>query len=214
MNGLTLFTHLNTAPPVHRKVDFEQLMGRAAWQRLVPAIRERFANDHYTNTTVNYRGVMLVVRCNTAGWLLAQVCRLIGTPLTPYTGIDVATTVRVYEDNTAGGTVWEREYQFKNHKPLVVRSVKCLDTDETLLESVDGGIRMRLRVFEEKGKLVFISKDYFIKLAGLRFTIPMWLTPGTTRVEHVDEGSGWFRFILSMDHPWLGEMFYQEGVFK
>ena len=40
-----------------------------------------------------------------------------------------------------------------------------------------------------------------------------WLSPGTTHVEHVDEGTGWFRFTMTVRHPVFGELFYQTGRF-
>jgi len=195
-------------------MDFKRLVGDEGWNRLVPAIHERFSKSYGKTEAVNYKGAMLIVRSNFTGWCLAQICRLVGTPLTPYSGKDVATIVRVYENEDNTGTVWEREYQFPNRKPLIIRSTKMLDIDETLLESVDGGIRMRLKVFEEDGRLIFLSTSYFIKILNIRIRIPSLLTPGITRVEHVDEGNGFFRFILSMNHPYLGEMFYQEGLFR
>lgn len=194
--------------------DFKRLVGEKGWNNLVPAIRDRFSQSHSKSDAVHYTGMMLKVRCNLTGWCLAQLCRVVGTPLTPYSGKDVPTIVRVYENRDNTGTVWEREYFFPNRKPLIIRSTKMLDRDEILLESVDGGIRMRLKVFEEQGRLVFLSTSYFIKVLGMRICIPSLFTPGVTRVEHIDEGNDFFRFILSMNHPYLGEMFYQEGVFR
>jgi Domain of unknown function (DUF4166) len=195
-------------------LDFQRLVGKEGWNRLVPAIRARFSKSYSKDKAVVYKGAMLSVRSNSMGWILAQACRVMGTPLTPYSGRNVTTIVRVYQNENNTGTVWEREYQFPDRKPLIIRSTKMLDSDETLLESVDGGIRMRLRVFEEEGRLVFLSTSYFIKVFGTRVQIPSLLTPGVTRVEHIDEGNGFFRFILSMKHPYLGEMFYQEGIFR
>jgi hypothetical protein len=36
----------------------------------------------------------------------------------------------------------------------------------------------------------------------------------TTHVEHVDEADGWFRFTMTVTHPFFGEMFYQTGRFR
>lgn len=30
----------------------------------------------------------------------------------------------------------------------------------------------------------------------------------------IDERSGWFRFTMTMRHPWFGELFYQTGRFR
>lgn len=195
-------------------MDFRKLVGEKGWNRLVPAIHVRFTKTQSKDNAVCYSGSMLSVRSNFTGWCLAQLCRIVGTPLTPYSGKEIPTIVRVYKNEDNTGTVWEREYQFPNRKPLIIRSTKMLDIDKSLMESVDGGIRMRLKVFEEEGRLVFLSTSYFIKILNIRLLIPSLFTPGLTRVEHIDEGNGYFRFILSMKHPYLGEMFYQEGLFR
>ena len=138
-------------------VDFRALLGEAAWQRLVPAVRERFSNDHSRSVTTVYTGQMNEISCNAPGWFLAQACRLLGTPLTSYSGRNIPTSVHVYDDENNKGTVWERRYRFPGIKPLQIRSSKCLDRDKSLLESVDGGVRMRLHVYEKDGQLIFVS---------------------------------------------------------
>jgi hypothetical protein len=44
--------------------------------------------------------------------------------------------------------------------------------------------------------------------------LPALLSPGTTHVEHFDEAGGWFRFTMTVTHPFFGEMFYQTGRFR
>lgn len=192
-------------------VDFRRLLGDDAWNRLVPAIQERF--DVKRGHAVRYAGIMYKVNCNFVGWLFAQLTRLLGTPLTPYSGKDISTIVRVYDDEKYKGTVWEREYRFPGKDTLIVRSIKCLDKDRALLESIDGGIRMRLRVYEDNGKLVFASVSYFLDLLGVRIPISDLFTPGKTEVVHTELGEGDFQFTFRMTHPWFGETFFQEGVF-
>ena len=48
----------------------------------------------------------------------------------------------------------------------------------------------------------------------LRIPLPIWLSPGTTHVEHADESNGWFRFTMTVTHPLFGEVFYQTGRFR
>lgn len=194
-------------------VDFRKLLGETAWNRLVPAVRQRFATAQHRQV-VRYGGTMTRVDCNVFGWLLAQCCRLLGTPLTPQRGRDIETIVSVYDEPRRKGTVWEREYRFPGKAAVVIRSTKCLDLDKSLLESVDGGVRMRLRVYEEEGQLVFVSTDYFLELLGLRLPLPRFLTPGETEVRHIDLADGNFRFTLTIRHPLFGLLFYQDGVFR
>lgn len=192
--------------------DFERLLGRRAWQRLPELVQRRFAQatpDH----TVIYRGCMKVVRHNRLGWLCAQLCRLIGTPVAPYAGRDLNMTVRVYDAPRLRGSVWERCYRFPDRAPVLVLSTKCLDGAGRLVEALGFGLHMALEVFEDDGDLVFRSTDYYIELLGLRLTLPRWLPPGQTTVIHRDVGCGRFHFIFFTRHPWFGQMFFQEGTF-
>jgi Domain of unknown function (DUF4166) len=48
----------------------------------------------------------------------------------------------------------------------------------------------------------------------IKVRLPALLSPGTTHVEHFDEADGWFRFTMTVTHPFFGEMFYQTGRFR
>jgi hypothetical protein len=81
--------------------------------------------------------------------------------------------------------------------------------------------------------LHFVSKGYYFEfripwsssrlafgltgaqgVARLKIPLPIWLSPGTTHVEHADEPNGWFRFTMTVTHPLFGEVFYQTGRFR
>lgn len=192
---------------------FRRLMGEAAWRRLSPAIRLRFGVKPTRGKPLVYGGRMEAVRCSWAGWLLAQFCRLIGTPFAPFRGRDVPTEVRVYPELAGGGLVWERRYRFPG-RTATVYSVKRPDARDGLLECVGAGFGMTLAVFEQDSALHFRSRRYFWQLAGRRLTLPRLLTPGTTHVVHRDHGDGSFNFTMTVRHPWLGETFFQDGRFR
>ncbi len=192
---------------------FRRLMGEAAWKRLSPAIRLRFSVKPTRAQPLVYSGRMVDVRCSWAGWLLAQLCRLIGTPFAPFRGRDVPAEVKVYPELAGEGLVWERRYRFPG-RTATVYSVKRPDAREGLLECVGGGFGMTLAVFERAGALHFLSRRYFWQLGGWRLTLPRLLTPGTTHVVHTDHGDGSFSFTMAVRHPWLGETFLQDGRFR
>src|SRR5579883_2788254 len=83
-------------------------LGEAGWLRLPPQVRARFAD---AAGRADYRGSFQTVRASHAGRLLAQLCRLLGTPVAPWTGTGVAASVHVRPD-ARGGIVWERLYHF------------------------------------------------------------------------------------------------------
>ncbi len=192
-----------------RRPDFRKLLGEAAWNRLPAVVRARFGEDAHANTATIYQG-RARVHASACGRALAHLCRLIGTPVAPLVGDDVPMLVRVYESET--GVVWERRYEFPDH-PIVVRSTKQLDDDGLLVECLNAGLHMRLRVFEQQGELHFVSTGYFFRAGPLRFDLPEWFLPGETHVVHEDLGDGSFRFAMTTDHRWFGRMFDQDGVF-
>lgn len=200
-------------PPRRRRIaDFSKLLGEAAWSRLPAAVRERFA-FHSHVTPVFYRGDMHV-GASFAGRCFAQLCRLIGTPVAPFVGDRVPVEVRVQDLEDDSGTAWERCYRFPGRAAIIVRSIKQLDDDGTLIETLGAGLHMKLEVREIDGALHFISTGYFFRCGRLRIDTPAWFPPGMTRVSHVDKGNGRFQFTMHTGHPWFGEMFVQEGEFE
>src|SRR3954469_8825530 len=83
-------------PRLYRPVDFHRLLGGPAWRSLPYAVQRRFGPTAHL-TPVRYDGEM-VVRASLLGRLIAQACRLLGTPLAPWTGETVPVTVEVYTD--------------------------------------------------------------------------------------------------------------------
>ena len=197
-----------------RYPDLALLAGHEAWSQLPAAVRARFPAAHRDCEPILYRGVMRRVELSRCGRFLAAIARVFRTPIAPFAGRDVATDVIVFPDPSVPGVVWERVYRFDGRAPVHVSSMKCLGHRGRLLERLGNGLAMRLDVRVEEETLVFVSRGYVLRLAGLEIPLPAWLPPGVTRVAHRDEGGGRFRFTLSTEHPLFGRMFYQEGVFE
>lgn len=184
----------------------------ATWARLRPGIQTRFAREPAAGEVFVYSGNMHIIRRSRAGWLFAQLTRVIGNPLTPYAGENVPMQVRLYAKD--GGVCWERFYQYPQRAPVLVSSVKRESAQGEMLEVVGGGFGMKLQVFTEDGQLYFRSYQYFCTFLFWQIPLPHLLTPGRTDVAHLDHGDGNFTFRLAINHPWLGETFFQEGVFR
>lgn len=196
------------------QVDFRRLLGESAWSSLPARVQKRF-DHHPRGWRCRYDGTM-EVEANLAGFLIAQLCRLIGTPLAPWTGRAVPTAVDVWVDG-GGALVWDRTYRFGGRRPVLVSSRKLASATGELLEVVRGGLGMALSVTAEDGAVHFRSRFYFATVLGLRVPLPGLLTPGRAHVVHRDssgeEGGGRFRFTLDFQHPWLGRTMFQTGVF-
>ena len=143
---------------------FRRLLGEAAWQRLNPNVRARFAVKPDAGQVFTFTGVMDVVRRSWFGWLVGQVCRFIGTPVTPRQGRDVPTVVHIYRSSRGDGIVWERRYGFSGRSPVVVSSTKRADPPDGLLECASRGFAMRLRLFERDGAIHFASTGYCLEV--------------------------------------------------
>lgn len=192
---------------------FRRLLGEAAWQRLNPNVRARFAVKPDVGQVLVFSGAMDVVRRSWFGWLLGHICRLIGSPVTPRQGRHVPTAVRIYRSSHRDGIVWERRYDFSGRAPVVVTSTKRADPPDGLLECASRGFAMRLRLFERDGAIHFASTGYCFELGRWRLPIPSLLTPGAAHVIHSDEGNGWFRFTMTFRHRLFGETYFQQGLF-
>jgi len=75
---------LGVADPVYRDI-----LGESGWARLKPEIQRRFSVRPTVDQCVRYTGVMKQVELSFMGWLFAQACRLIGSPLVPWRGKNV-----------------------------------------------------------------------------------------------------------------------------
>lgn len=200
-------------PRTEVDVTYRKLLGKSAWQRLKPEIRERFSVKPKLGRRQHYVGVMQRVELSFPGWLFAQFCRLIGTPLAPYTGKDVPMGIRLERDESLGGVAWIRGYNFPGRARLDVRSTKFTSGPRELTEYIGRGFSMRMHLRERGGDLYFISHGYDVELFGHSLRIPHLLTPGKTTVTHEQIEGERFRFTLAVDHPWFGRTVWQEGEF-
>lgn len=191
-----------------------EILGQAAWARLPEAVRVRFAD---LTPAVDYAGEFEIVRASLLGRIIAWACQIIGTPIVPRTGNNVPAIVHV--GPSRDGVEWRREYRWPGRSPCLVRSTKVIRAAGVLVEELPAGLCMPLDVYERAGILHFVSRGYFFEVSipgtqrRAQLRLPKWLSPGTTRVEHVDETEGWFRFTMTVTHPFFGEMFYQTGRF-
>lgn len=193
--------------------NFRRLIGEKGWNELSAQIRSRFASSLGRGQSKHYAGTIDVQR-STAGFLWGLAAKVFGSPLISRAGNDIPIDVCVFHDPQRGGETWDRRYSFPQGTPITVRSTKKWDPGNGLLECVEGGVGMELRVFEESGTLNFQSERYFFELGPWKVPIPHFFTPGTLLVTHKDEGENLFRFTLQIRHRIWGNTFFQTGVFR
>ena len=191
---------------------FRALLGAEGWALLPAAVRARFARRLGDNA-VTYAGSVVECRMSRAGWLLAQVCRMIGAPLPLGRDIDMPAAVAVTADGATDGQHWTRVYGRKRGFPQVIRSTKRFAGVTGLEEYLGGGIGIALTVRADAKALHFDSDHYFLALGAVRLRLPRWVAPGALTISHVDLGGGWFDFILALRHVWFGEIIHQRCRF-
>lgn len=193
---------------------FRTLMGAKAWDNLPEAVKARFGKRLGPGQSVNYAGQVLECRRNLSGWILAQMCRVIGAPLPLEREGGVAAVVSVTEDGASGGQVWTRIYARKRGFPQVIHSVKRFAGTTGLEEYLGAGFGIALEVHAMPHGIRFESRRYFLQLGNRRLTIPRWIAPGHLTVEHEDIGDGRFTFTLALRHSLLREVLYQRSLFS
>lgn len=193
---------------------FCALLGETEWAKLPAAVRRRFAKRLADGATVIYVGEVVEVRISRAGWLLAQLARLIGGPLPLSRDTGVASVVSVTEEPATSGQIWTRLYARRDSFPQVVHSSKRFMGPTGLEEHVGRGVGMALRVHVADGAMVFRSDHFFIAWRGIRLRLPAWLSPGTITVTHADLGDGRFLFTLDVIHPRFGPLIRQAAAFR
>jgi hypothetical protein len=193
---------------------FRRLIGREAWEALPEAVRKRFSKRLSGEAVALYRGRVFRTEFSGAGWLLAQLLRLVGAPLPISRDTDVPAVVSVSEDGASGGQVWSRLYGRRRGFPQVIHSAKRFAGPTGLEEYIGRGIGMALQVEPMADGLRFISDHYFLMAAGRRIRLPHWLGPGRTIVEHHDLGHGCFLFSLMLRHPLFGMLVEQHALFR
>lgn len=192
---------------------FRTLVGETDWMRLPETVRARFGKRIADCSTAVYSGEIVECRLSKAGWLLAQLARLIGAPLPTSRDIFLPAVVSVTEDPLFGGQFWTRIYGRRRGFPQVIHSSKRFCGPTGLEEYIGRGFGIALKVEVANGALHFLSDHYFLSCLGLRLRLPRWLEPGALRVSHVDCNHGLFAFVLAVRHPLLGELVHQTAMF-
>ena len=194
-------------------IRFRALVGEAAWLSLPEAIRARFGKRVANCRASLYAGEIVECRMSRAGWILAQLCRLIGSPLPLSRDSGVPAVVSVTEDAAYGGQFWTRMYGRANGFPQVIHSSKRFAGPTGLEEYIGCGFGIALRVEVADGALHFLSNHYFFGSGRLRIRFPRWAFPGDLRISHIDCNHGWFAFVLELHHALLGELISQTVMF-
>jgi len=192
---------------------FRALLQPADWAALPARVRRRFGERAHAGEAIVYAGEIVECRRTKIGRLVVELSRLIGAPLPLSRDVGVAAIVSVMEDGE-GGQFWTRAYLRRRGFPQVIHSRKRFGGETGLEELLRFGVGIALDLGASAEGLHFVSRFYFLALAGVRLRLPAWAAPGVLTVGHVDRPDGAFLFTLSLRHPWFGEILWHSGVFR
>lgn len=192
---------------------FRQLLPDGHWQSLPAGTRRRFGALFRPHATHCFVGHVTCARLSRTGWLLAQLCRAIGAPL-PLFARPGAAAVAVTDHPDNGGQVWVRCYHRPRGFAQCIQSVKRFAGPTGLEEYLGCGLTMPLAVEARGTTLAFRSIGYQLVLGRLRVTLPRFLQPGRLTVIHREVEGEEFTFEMTLKHPLLGELVYQQARFR
>jgi Domain of unknown function (DUF4166) len=193
---------------------FRSLISDADWADLPLSIRRRFSRRVADGNTVVYVGEILETRMSVAGWLLAQLMRLIGSPFPICRNAHMPCVVSVTEDSSLGGQTWTLLYARRRHFPQTVYSSRRFAGPTGLEDHVRCGVGVTLTLHVVDDALVFRSRDYFVEQFGVRIWLPAWMTPGSLSATHAECADDRFSFTLDVVHPRFGLLIRQMALFK
>lgn len=200
-------------PAVLGDFRYKALLGSAAWVALRPDVRRRFGKRLAEGESVVYSGHVEGTEMSRLGWLLAQACRLVGSPLPLDRGGRGRPAVVTVTEDSSGGQFWTRLYGREHRFPQIIHSAKRFSGPTGLEEYIGRGLGIALDISERGGALFFVSRHYFVRLGRLRLVLPGWLSPGRLEVGHSDHGGSTFHFSLELTHPLFGRLIGQRVLF-
>jgi hypothetical protein len=196
----------------HGSTSLRRLLPDAHWQSLPAGTRRRFGAAFRPHATCCYVGEVTDAHLSTLGWLLAQACRLIGSPLPLFaTPGPAAVTVTDHQGN--GGQVWARCYHRRRGFAQCVQSVKRFGGPTGLEEYLGWGLTMPLTLETRAGALIFRNAGYQVVIGTLRMSLPRFLHPGQLTVTHRELAGQAFTFEMTLEHPLFGVLIHQQACF-
>jgi hypothetical protein len=187
---------------------FKKILGKE-WSKLHPDIQRRFDKNPAPGKPLYYQGRLGELRSSRIGKLRP----LIQGALIPYDDSDFPVDIQVYCKPGDERIYKQRIYRLHQRKPIRFTSYMRGSERGEVLEYVGSGLGMKLVLSVQDGNLHFHSDGYFWDVLGWRVPLPAWLTPGETRLCHMNDAPNLFHIRIEIRHALLGLSFLQTGSF-
>jgi hypothetical protein len=188
----------------------------ARWQQLHPQIRARFTLAP-GKTQQSFAGSMSQIDRSACGWVIAKLIAFVRIlPSQRARHVPFEFNLRPAQRDISGGWIKQRIYRFRGGD-FEFRSVMRIAPNGELIEQFPYGLGMKIRLGAEGHNgdtLMFRDDGYFLRLGQFRLPLPRWLTVGRFTLAHKNIDREHFSVEISIDHPLLGQLFYQYGRFR
>ncbi len=186
----------------------------AHWNKLAPIVQSHYDITPGRPSKMVIKGVMDEVYHSPSAKLFLLPGRIFGA-LVPHKGKSIPTEVRNWttEENHKA-MFWHRTLAFPNKPTVIFRSRMEHIKDDEIIEYVRFGMGIRMRISERDGALIFTSRGYVWKIAGIRVPIPTWAILGDAEIIEKAISDDEFHIDFNMVHPLLGKTFSYSGRFS
>ena len=182
------------------------------WDDLGSVIRDHYFLKPKSKNYICVSGEMSEIQHSWAAKLLIPVGLLFGA-IVPYKGKCIPVDVHYNSNPNNSNIYWDRIFKFKRGNFHFKSHMELVKKNE-VIEFVRFGMGIRLNVTVEKGALIFRSIGYIWRFLGFDIPIPgKWLM-GKVYVEERPINDTNFSMKMTLQHPFLGELFTYKGQFK
>lgn len=186
------------------------------WDKLAPAVRRHYETGVDVDNGVarlELKGVMDEIQVRGIGKIVALLSRPFQA-LVPCSGAKVKSEVSNWADSDGDAMHWRRLFYYPGRKPLVFASRMECAGDHEIIEFVNGGFGLRLRLEVNQGALVFIGLHYVAKVGPWLIKIPNWVLAGDAHTIETEVDEDTIRVEFEIVHPLWGKTIGYKGTFS
>jgi len=182
------------------------------WQGLGNVIQRHYFLKPNSSDAICVSGEMAEIKHSLIAKLLIPFGLLFGA-IVPFQGKGIPVDVHYNANPNNSNIYWDRVLKFKRgdfHFKSYMQPVKANE----VIEFVRFGVGIRLAVTVEDEALVFRDMAYLWRVLGVDLPIPgRWLM-GKVYVEERPIDDRRFSMLMTLTHPWFGELFKYRGTFE
>lgn len=182
------------------------------WDRLAAPIRKHYTIQPMSSMATCLNGTLFV---EYPAFMIPviRVIRNLGG-LVDGRGSQIETVVRKRARTSDSGLYWHRSLRYADGSETTFSSRMEYLQDNEIIEYIQFGVGVRLRLTEEAHDLVYRSHGHILRLGSIKIVFPDWLLLGSATIrEHAVSDSG-IELDFKIEHPLWGRTYAYRGVFS